>query len=475
MRKELSKAKKGRLALLAVMLTSLLLSACSDSATPTVSLSSPSSSNGSSVASSQVSPGAGSVGAGPTGGEVGAGTQTTEGGPRLWLISDVPGLLKNLPPAGPVLLAPLPADQEVQKRWMQPVDAWIQLELELIKNYWSTPTQAARSLAYTAISLNDALIVLSQARQSGFDASENALLATVIQDFLVYDRPTLLQRLDGSFTAATWTGVWQGREKPAQVEVGKRLGHAISQRILAYARQDKSDIGSLMTVPAAAAGVWQPTLPFEDQPLETNWGDVRLFSLPPDTNLMLEPPPAWNSPEFDKQRKIFRQSQQNLSEADRQLARKWAGGTGSVTPAGLWFQLARELILRDKLDEQGSAAVYAALGATLHNAFVATWKNKYYYWEARPIQWLGEVDKEWKPTVQTPPFPAYPSGHATVSAAASVALSAFFPQDAARLNQQAKDAAYSRLVGGIHWQNDNQKGLELGQRIGNLMLKSIKP
>jgi membrane-associated phospholipid phosphatase len=36
------------------------------------------------------------------------------------------------------------------------------------------------------------------------------------------------------------------------------------------------------------------------------------------------------------------------------------------------------------------------------------------------------VDQEWRPYIQTPPFPSYTSGHATISAAAAEVMTNWF-------------------------------------------------
>ena len=39
------------------------------------------------------------------------------------------------------------------------------------------------------------------------------------------------------------------------------------------------------------------------------------------------------------------------------------------------------------------------------------------------------IDPKWEPILNTPPFPEYPSGHSTASAAAAALLTAFFGED----------------------------------------------
>jgi membrane-associated phospholipid phosphatase len=72
--------------------------------------------------------------------------------------------------------------------------------------------------------------------------------------------------------------------------------------------------------------------------------------------------------------------------------------------------------------------------------------------------------------LRTPRFPAYPSGHSSVSGAAAEVLSFYFPDETATFEQMAKEASYSRIVAGIHWFVDGSGGLELGRRIAGQVL-----
>ena len=63
------------------------------------------------------------------------------------------------------------------------------------------------------------------------------------------------------------------------------------------------------------------------------------------------------------------------------------------------------------------------------------------------------------------------STQATLSGAAAEVLTTLFPQAAGPLQAAAEEAALSRLYGGIHFRSDNDAGLELGRRIGRLVLE----
>ena len=123
------------------------------------------------------------------------------------------------------------------------------------------------------------------------------------------------------------------------------------------------------------------------------------------------------------------------------------------------------------LDTAQAARIFAVLNTAQADAFICVWDAKYAYWSPRPITAIRrEIDPSWSPLIATPPFPSYISGHSGTSGAAATVLSAFFPGDAAQLNAWAREAALSRLYGGIHFPIDNEVGLALGTSVGETAL-----
>ena len=105
------------------------------------------------------------------------------------------------------------------------------------------------------------------------------------------------------------------------------------------------------------------------------------------------------------------------------------------------------------------------------DAFIACWDAKYAYWSLRPVTAIRRsIDPTWLSYIATPPFPSYVSGHSSTSGAASTVLGAFFPERAEALDAMAEEATASRLYGGIHYRSDNEAGLELGRRVGDVAL-----
>jgi hypothetical protein len=144
----------------------------------------------------------------------------------------------------------------------------------------------------------------------------------------------------------------------------------------------------------------------------------------------------------------------------------WANLSG----IDIWTQLASQKIFENRLDRNtpACARIYSTLHVAFHDAAIAIMDAKYAYWGIRPVQY----DTTYKPLISTPPFPGYPSGHATASSAAATVLSYYFPADAEFFHKTAKECADSRFYGGIHFQTDNKVGLELGKALGNYVVQT---
>jgi membrane-associated phospholipid phosphatase len=142
-----------------------------------------------------------------------------------------------------------------------------------------------------------------------------------------------------------------------------------------------------------------------------------------------------------------------------------------VTPPGHWNLIATQLAQDAGLPAAATARMYALLNTAQADAFIAAWDTKFAYSSIRPVTAIRRaIDPDWKPLIATPPFPSYVSGHATTSGAASTVLAALFPDRADDLRAMAREAAISRLYGGIHFPTDNSAGLALGEAVGRAAL-----
>jgi hypothetical protein len=97
------------------------------------------------------------------------------------------------------------------------------------------------------------------------------------------------------------------------------------------------------------------------------------------------------------------------------------------------------------------------------DAAIVCWDIKYLYFNARPTQ----VDPSIKTLTGIPNFPSYVSGHSVFSGSASTILGYLLPANAAKYDDLSRQAAMSRLQGGIHYRIDCEAGLTVGNNVGN--------
>jgi membrane-associated phospholipid phosphatase len=254
-----------------------------------------------------------------------------------------------------------------------------------------------------------------------------------------------------------------------------RGGRLIGRLLVMRAGHDGADAVWTGT-PPEGPGFWVPTPPaFQYPPLEPLAGTWRTWNLEDGSQFRPGPPPAYGSAEFLAEMNEVYTLSQTLTDEQKHIAEYWADGAGTATPAGHWNRIAIDLVRGAAWSTLRSAWLFAALNTAQADAFIACWDAKYAYWSIRPITAIQRlIDSTWLSHITTPPFPSYVSGHSTTSAAASTVLSAFFPEQAGQLDAMAEEAAASRLYSGIHFTSDNEVGLSLGRRVGQVAVRDYR-
>jgi hypothetical protein len=289
-------------------------------------------------------------------------------------------------------------------------------------------------------------------------------------------------------------------------EVAERsvlFGRAVAAAIYEWSKSDGGHQGYLRNFDPAYAfpkgdSYWAAPL-FAGQspsllPLHPYWGDNRTFIK---NNAGLPVPriaPYSRFPSSDYHQ-FFREvyeKRNSLTEEEREIAAWWADDpTQTASPPGHSYNLATIAVTSAKADLFIAAETYAKVGMAVADAFICCWKCKYTWHSERPVPYIiAFIDKEYQQFWPEPPFPAFPSGHATQSAASAIALISVFgndfpladntyenrlpdyqniPYKTRKYNNfwaTATECAYSRFLGGIHTRQDNETGTRQGKDIG---------
>jgi membrane-associated phospholipid phosphatase len=303
--------------------------------------------------------------------------------------------------------------------------------------------------------------------QSSFP-SEHAAIAAAASAVLTYVFPDAAPgRFDTLAKEAAESRIAAGAAFRSDIDAGMALGQAIGAKAVARGKGDGSDAkwdGS--TGRLTGDGYWVPTPPaFVENPAFPLAGTWQTWILPSGDAVRPGPPPAYDSPAFIAQVAAVNASCANRT-LDQEVAAHFWDGTQSGQPAGvIWSGIATDLIGRHVFDLPHAARALAYMAVAMYDAGIACWDAKYTYWAERPIT----ADPDIKVLFPTPPHPSYPSGHSTVSAAASVSLSSTFPEDEADLLAMAVEAASSRCWAGIHFPSDNDTGQTMGHTVGYMI------
>ncbi|HEX6335311.1 MAG TPA: phosphatase PAP2 family protein [Flavisolibacter sp.] len=246
-----------------------------------------------------------------------------------------------------------------------------------------------------------------------------------------------------------------GVQFPADVAAGWKIGEDIAREVI---RRSETHAMPVTVTPASVRNtqqLWQGS-----HPVGMKAGTLKPLVLRSGDQFRPAPPPL-----FDAEMEQLKKLEQNFFT--RYLAYKWAGLSG----LDIWTDLAAQKIFEYNLQDDAlkAAAIYALLHVTVHDATIAIMDAKYAYRGIRPDQ----LDPVFKPLLGfTPPFPGYPSGHATASAAAATVLAHFFPDDAPAFHQLARECAESRFFAGIHFPTDNNVGIEMGNKLAGYVIQN---
>lgn len=360
----------------------------------------------------------------------------------------------------------------------------------------ATPPYAVRAYSYLSAGTFDALIAAwhfkgqyQRNAPSTYDAgitthlpvqavpaypSEDAVIAAFSAAVLGAMFPNEKARLNELAEEHKNSRLWAGVNVTSDLAAGDALGKEVAALFLARAKTDKMGgaLGNAAvwdSITAAQTAKGQPlwkSLEIPARPmLAPNYGKVIPWTFGPaevTTTFRLPAPPAVGTPAFQEQLDEVLHYSKNASTAEQQIAFRWDDGTSTYSPPGHWNWIAEPHVQGAHLNPLRAARIYAYLNMAMMDAGICVWDNKYYHFFPRPTN----VNADIKTILPVPNFPSYPSGHSGFSAAAATVLGHFFPDQASNFDKEAREAAFSRLYGCIHYRFDCEDGIDLGTAIG---------
>jgi membrane-associated phospholipid phosphatase len=374
------------------------------------------------------------------------------------------------------------------------VQPWLEHAMDLVAGRDKDPPSASRNYALVAVAMHDATVAAYHYKKRyarpapkadgaiGERAdlsypSEHAAIAAAGAEVLaeLYDEaPAGELRQEAERIAAA--RVDAGAARPSDVEAGLGLGRAVAAEVLKRARADGADRKWDGRTPGGAPKFYEAPPGSAAEPVRPLAGSWKPWVLRSGRQLRSPPPPAFGTEGFKEQVRLTVKAQKDLTPTQEKAARFWAGGEGTPLPPGVWIQVVLESLKTQPLSTPETARLFALLTVAMADAGVASWDTKFAYWYPRPESGIRDsgLAPGWKPLLDTPFFPAYVSGHATYSGAASEVLAYEFPDQKELWFARAQEAADSRVWGGIHWPIDGSEGLKMGHEIGKLVVERAR-
>ncbi len=256
-------------------------------------------------------------------------------------------------------------------------------------------------------------------------------------------------------------------------------------------------------------GRWLPTPPMYATAIEPHWGKIRPMVLDSSSQFDIPRPPVFDvtnkNSTYYKALMEVKNVGDSLTEEQKHIADFWDDNpfkmnvsghvmfaTKKFSPPGHWLNIVGIAAKAANADFNSTVGAYAITSIAFFDAFIRGWEEKYKSNYVRPETAINKhVNQDWRPYIQTPPFPSYVSGHATNSAAAAETMTSWFGdqlsftdtsllefgianREIKSFRAAAAEAAMSRLYGGIHYRFDNDEGLKAGKQVGELIVQRIK-
>jgi hypothetical protein len=341
----------------------------------------------------------------------------------------------------------------------------------------------------------------------------NLKLAALVAQMEIGKKLIFSEELLTSYRDSLYTSWKKTNEK--EFNTSKEYGLEVAQHLSKWI--DKDNYKETRTMPKYSVysddpGRWQPTPPSYMDGIEPHWPKIRPFTLDSASQFKPAPHPEFSLEEgtafYDELIEVYEINKKMEEEGDEaeevKIAQFWdcnpyvstqrghlMFATKKITPGGHWMGICKIASKKADLDFAQSSYAYTATAIALADGFISCWEEKYSSNLVRPETLINKyVDENWKPVLQTPPFPEYSSGHSVVSGAASIVLTKIFGEEFnfeddtevkyglpvrsfKSFSHAASEAAVSRLYGGIHYRAAIENGLVQGKNLGNHVVKDL--
>ncbi|MGZ3871342.1 MAG: vanadium-dependent haloperoxidase [Mucilaginibacter sp.] len=298
---------------------------------------------------------------------------------------------------------------------------------------------------------------------------------------------------------------------PGEVIINsEKYAKAVALSILAWSKKDhyiQTRSASKFAI-NDSAWRWVPTPPAYAEAIEPHWGEIRTMVMHNAREYNVPPPPVFNvtdkNSQYYKEVIYIKNTGDSLNADQVHTADFWDDNpqklnvsghvmfiTKKFSPPGHWLSIVGIGAQKVNADFGTTVCAYAKTAIALFDGFIESWAAKYIYKTARPETVINKYfNPDWRPHLQTPPFPEYTCGHCTISAAAAEALTSVLGENIAykdtselefgiksrsykSFRDAANETAWSRFYGGIHFHNSCVVSNSFGKTVGDTIVNKL--
>jgi len=267
---------------------------------------------------------------------------------------------------------------------------------------------------------------------------------------------------------------------------------------------------------------WQPTPPAYMDAIEPHWGEIRTlvmdsasqfkpvapypFSTDKNSSFYKEAKETYDTGNMISEKLIaVEKAKSELIPEESAIATFWDCNPYATvtqghmmfakkknTPDAHWINITKIALKKSNADFETAVFTNTKTSIGIFESFISCWDGKFSTNVIRPETYINlYIDENWRPQLQTPPFPEYTSGHSVVSSCSSVILTSIFGDNFSYVDdseipfglpkrsfksfkQAAAEASISRLYGGIHYRAAIENGVVQGTNLGNYINSKIK-
>lgn len=408
------------------------------------------------------------------------------------------------------------------------------------------PARASRAVAIVHIAMFDSVngVIGGYKSYTNITPARNASIPAAIAQAACETLSALFPSQMATFDQALADDLAQVSAGPAKTD-GIDLGHRAAAAILALRANDGSAHAEpklgLQFFPSNDAGKWRQD-PISQSPVALGafWNQVTPFVMQSAAQFRAPAPPAMTSPEyaaaFNEVKllggdRINTPTIRTVDQTETGIFWAYDGTPSLCAPPRLYNQIAMQIA-----QQKGTAnnplelaRLLALVNVSMADAGLAVWESKFFYQFWRPVTGIRESDSGTGPSGAgddntattgdanfhplgapatnltgpnfTPPFPAYPSGHAGFGGAIFETLRNYYhaddiqftftsdefngltidnagliralkPRTFTSFSQAEEENGQSRIYLGIHWSFDKTEGIAQGRKVADYVYQN---